>query len=279
MYEFTTPKPVRLRIEFGAGDVEVEATDTTTSTVRLEAYRDDDASQAALEQTTVEQRGDEIRIETPRKSSFFRRGAKLRARITVPTGSDVEAKLESADLDASGSYRNALVKSGSGDVRLDTVDDETSVQSGSGDVDVTEAGGRTRIQSGSGDIAIRTSRGQVSISTGSGDIRVDDAENAVQANAGSGDVEVGDAKGDVTVNTASGDQRIGRAYRGRLRCNAASGDVAVGIADGTAAWLEVNSISGSIHSELDGSEPPGEDEETVQVKVNTVSGDISLSRA
>jgi DUF4097 and DUF4098 domain-containing protein YvlB len=279
MYEFPTPDPVRLRIEFGAGDIEIEAIDTTTSTVRLDPYRDDDASREALEKTTVEQRGGEIRIETPRKSSIFRRGAKLRARITVPTGSGIEAKIESADLTASGDYRSVVVKTGSGDVRLDTVDGETSVQSGSGDVDVTRTGDRARIQAGSGDIAIRTSRGQVSISTGSGDIRVDEAADAVQANSGSGDIQIGDAQGDVSVNTASGDQSIGRAHRGRVRSNAASGDIQIGIASGTAAWLEINSISGSVHSELDGSEPPGEDEETVQVKANSVSGDITLTRS
>jgi DUF4097 and DUF4098 domain-containing protein YvlB len=279
MYEFSTPKPVRLRIEFGAGDIEIEATDTTTSTVELEAYRDDDASREALERTTVEQRGDEIRIETPRKSGIFRRGAKLGARITVPTGSDIEAKIDSADLTASGGYGNALVKTGSGDIRLDTVDEETSIQTGSGDVDVTRAGTRTRIQAGSGDVALRTTRGQASVSTGSGDIRLDEAADTVQANSGSGDIAIGDAQGDVSVNTASGDQNLGRAHRGRVRCNAASGDIQIGIADGTAAWLEINSISGSVSSELDGSEPPAEDEETVQVKANSVSGDITLTRA
>src|SRR5262245_12538646 len=111
MYEFSTPKPVRLRIEFGAGEIEIDATDTDTSTVQIELYRDDDASRDALEKVTVEQRGDEIRIETPRKTGgFFKRGGKLLARIAVPTGSSLDAKIESADLAASGTYANATVK-------------------------------------------------------------------------------------------------------------------------------------------------------------------------
>ncbi|HYJ70137.1 MAG TPA: DUF4097 family beta strand repeat-containing protein [Nocardioidaceae bacterium] len=281
MYEFSTSEPVRLRIEFGSGEIKIDATDTTTSTVEIEPYRDDDASREAVDRTTVEQRGDEILIETPRKTggSIFRRSAKIRARITVPTGSDIEAKIDSADLTARGQYGSVQVKTGSGDVRLETVDDEISVASGSGDVDVRLGGERTRIQAGSGDLSIRGSRGQVNLTTGSGDIRIDEAGDAVQATSGSGDVLIRTAEGDVTVSTASGDQRIRQVSRGRVRCNAASGDILIGIAEGTAAWLEVNSISGSVQSQLDGSEPPGEDEESVQVKANTVSGDIVLARA
>jgi DUF4097 and DUF4098 domain-containing protein YvlB len=279
MYEFSTSEPVRLRLELGAGDIEIDAVETDTSTVRLDAYRDDDASRDVLERTIVEQRGNEIRVESPRKSSFFRRGIKLRARITVPVGSSVEAKTDSADLSASGSLANAIVKTGSGDIRLDHVDEETSVATGSGDVDLASGGATTRVESGSGDLSIRHARGRVNVSTGSGDIRVGAADDTVQANSGSGDIKVGEAHGDVALNTASGDQQITRAERGRVRCNAASGDITIGIADGTAAWLEVNSISGSVQSQLDGAEPPGEDEETVQVKANTVSGDIVLVHA
>jgi DUF4097 and DUF4098 domain-containing protein YvlB len=83
----------------------------------------------------------------------------------------------------------------------------------------------------------------------------------------------------VSVNTASGDQNIARVAQGRVRCNAASGDIRIGIAEGTAVWLSVNSISGSVRSELDGAAPPEEGEPTVEVRANTVSGDIELVRA
>lgn len=279
MYEFSTPEPVRLRIEYGAGDVKIEAADTATTTIRIEAHRGDSASQDALEKTIVEQRGDEIRIETPRKSSLLRRSPQLSARITVPAGSSVEAKLDSADLHAEGEYRDALIKSGSGDVRVDTVTEETSVQSGSGDITVMRATGRARAEAGSGDVTLRTVEGPTKVSTGSGDIRVDEAHGQTQVNSGSGEILIGDTHGDLAVNSASGDQLIRRTHRGRVQCNAASGDLQIGIAEGIAVWLDVNSISGSVQSQLDGSEPPTEGEETVQIKANTVSGDIALVRA
>src|SRR5690606_11418327 len=155
-----------------------------TSTVRIEPLRDESVSREALEKTTIEQRGDEIRIETPRRSSFLRRAPALSAHITVPTGSSIEAKLDSADLHADGEYDSAWIKSGAGDIRIDTVRAETSAQAGSGDISLTRAHGRTRAQAGSGDVRIRRAEGQVKISTGSGDIRVDETYEQTQINSG-----------------------------------------------------------------------------------------------
>jgi hypothetical protein len=44
-------------------------------------------------------------------------------------------------------------------------------------------------------------------------------------------------------------------------------------------WLDVNTLSGSVSSALSGGEPPVEGEEAVELRVDTVSGDISLARA
>jgi hypothetical protein len=72
---------------------------------------------------------------------------------------------------------------------------------------------------------------------------------------------------------------VGRAQSGRVVCETASGDVLVGIAEGVPAWLDVHSLTGSVHSALGESEPPAEGETSVAVHANTVSGDITLLRA
>lgn len=279
MYEFNTPDPVRLRIEFGAGDIAIEATDTDRTTVQVSALRDDEVSREAAAETRVEQHGRDVVVEAPRRSGFLRRGPHLKLRVRIPSGSDLEAKTESADLTSAGWLNDVSIKTGSGDLRLETVTGDTSIQSGSGDVEIDAAGNVTRLQSGSGDLRLGRATGSVNARTGSGDIAIDEVSGPLQANSGSGDLRVGSAEGDVSVNTASGDQYLGRVVAGQLRCNAASGDVRIGIAEGTAAWLSVNSLSGSVRSELNGSEPPAADEPTVEVRVNTVSGDIELVRA
>jgi len=279
MYEFHTPEPVRLRIELGAGDIEVEAADTDRTTVELSVRGDHQGSAEAVAETRVEQRGSDIVVEAPRRTSSFRRSPRLQLRVRVPSDSELRAKIESADVTVTGRLTDVSIKTGSGNVRLDTITGDTTIQSGSGDIEIQSAGNATRLQSGSGDVRLRAAAGSVNASTGSGDITVDGVAGQLQASSGSGDVRVGSADGGVAVNTASGDQHIARVAQGRVRSNAASGDIRIGIAEGTAAWLSVNSISGSVRSELDGTAPPEDGEPTVEVRVNTVSGDIDLVRA
>ena len=256
MYDFHTPEPVKLRIEFGAGDISITASETERSTVEVISDRDDEGTRDAVAETRVEQRGDTIVIEGPRRSTFFRRGPQLELHITVPEHSMLQAKIESADLTVTGALSDVDVKTGSGDVRIDTVSGDASVQTGSGDLEIEHAGRSTRVQGGSSDVRIREADGSVNASTGSGDIEIERVAGRAQVNSGSGDVQIREPSQEVAVNTASGDQFIGRVVHGSVRANAASGDVRVGVATGTAAWLSINSLSGSVSSELDGAEEP-----------------------
>jgi len=279
MYEFHTPEPIRLRLEFGSGDISVEAVDTDRTVVEVSSVRDDDAGREAVADTRVEQRDGDVVIEAPRRSGFFGREPGLRLRVRLPRRSNLDAKIDSADLVATGQLGAVNIKTGSGDVRLDTVLEEISVQAGSGDVEIERAFGSTRVKSGSGDIRIRAAEGGITALTGSGDIDIDHADAGVQADSGSGDVRIAVAQGDLTLRTASGDQSVSRITTGRLRSTSASGDVHVGVAAGTAAWLNVNSLTGSVHTELDGAEPPEAGEDAAEVHINSVTGAITLVRA
>ncbi|MGH3499015.1 MAG: DUF4097 family beta strand repeat-containing protein [Nocardioidaceae bacterium] len=280
MYEFNTPEPVNIRIEFGAGDITIDARETSTTHVELTADREDEASARLVAETRIEQRGGDIVVEVPRhSSSFMRRSPSLTLRMVVPAASSLEAKTGSADLRTAGELSAARVGSGSGDIELDVVTGDAEVKTGSGDVRVEQVEGDVRINTGSGDVDLRQGGGSVTVSTASGDARVDSAKGRVQANTASGDVQLGDVGGDVNVNTASGDMQIGRVSQGRLKANSASGDVHVGVAHGTAAWLDVHTVSGSVRSSLDGGEAPAEGELSVELRVNTVSGDISITHA
>src|SRR5262245_54507202 len=115
MHTFDTPGPISLKVELWQGQVNVTATDTTTTTVALEPMRGDD--QGALElidAATVEQRGDEIVVLMPKiKSGLFRRGAQVLALITVPTFSKAKIETGSADVKTRGELGDTRVSSGS----------------------------------------------------------------------------------------------------------------------------------------------------------------------
>ena len=275
MHEFPVTGPVRLRVEFGAGDITLKAQQTDSVTVDLRGS--DDTGRGLAAETVIEQRGDEVVVEVPRRTGFLRRSPQLQLAVTLPEGSRVDVRTESADLDATGRLGDTQVKTGSGDTRIEHAADLT-VQSGSADVSVGTTDGFATLTAGSGDVTARAIGGPGRVSTGSGDIRVERGNGPLQVNSGSGDIQVDAAEGDVNANTASGDQYINRVVRGRVKVNSASGDIHVGVVDGTPVWLDVNTISGGVSSALSGGEPPVDGEDAVEMRVNTVSGDITLAR-
>ena len=280
MHAFDTPQPIRLRVEFGAGEIAVTATDTAQTTVELTPLSADDAARDLIARTAIDHRDNEVVVNAPRQSfGFFGRRPALRLEVTVPTGSALQIRTQSADVQAAGDLGGTLIETGSGDVRLDNVAAEARIRTGSGDISVERVDEALRTESGSGDLVVRQVFGDASVSTGSGDIGIDLVAGDAKLNTASGDVVVQVAQSSVSVNTASGDIQLLRVQRGRVQAATASGDVHVGVAGGTAAWLDVTTLSGNVGSDLDGTAEPGEHEETVQLQVNTVSGDITLVHA
>lgn len=279
-HEFVTTEPVRLRVEAGSGEIRINANDTDRTTVDIQpATRDTDAAYELIGRTLVEQRGDQVVVEVPRRGvGFLRRSPALAITVGLPEGSGIDVTADSADLRTAGRLGTVRTRSGSGDVLLGDVAD-AKVQSGSGDVDIDLASASIRVQTGSGSVIARTVGGACWVATGSGDVRVESATGAVQVSTGSGDISIDDAGDDVTIDSASGNHHVGRVRRGQVKVSSASGDVHVGVVDGTPVWLDVTSITGTVQSALDGSEPPEAGEDSVTLRVNTVSGDITLARA
>ena len=91
-----------------------------------------------------------------------------------------------------------------------------------------------------------TVAGEVSFTSGSGDLELVAGGRALVAKTGSGNITIGTAPADVRVTTASGDIRIDAVDAGEIRVKAASGDVQAGVRAGTAAWLDVHTVSGRV---------------------------------
>ncbi len=278
MHHFDTTGPIRLRLEFGAGDVTLDASDTTTTTVDLQPIGDDDESRDAVERTIVEQRGDEIVVKVPR-GRLLRRSPKLRLRMVMPLGSRLSAELQSADLVATGEYGTSDVSSGSGDVTVTTIAGDARVTSGSGDVALDVVTGACQLKSGSGSVRLESACGATNVGTGSGDVVVGHAAADVSVKSGSGDVRVDHADGSVVLMSGSGDLHVGRVVSGKVSAKAASGDVQIGVAAGTAAWLDLNTVSGDVVNGLDDATAPADGERVVEIRATTVSGDVLIRRA
>ena len=280
---FQTPRPVRLDIRNGAGEIRLDALPAHETMVYLEPQRDNEASVEAVRSARIELHeradGHDVVIDV-RGARRFLRGAEVLIRVTCPLESHAEIRTGSADIQGRGLFRSVDVETGSGDVRFDDISEDAEISAASGDVEISLVGGEARINTASGDIQIATVGGGGRLNTASGDVVVRTAGGRFEANTASGDVLVREALGSVSINTASGDQEVGSAFHDSINLRSASGDLRVGIKQGSRLYVDARSRSGDVVSELPVSDtPPEGDAPLLELRAHTMSGDITVVRA
>ena len=267
MPTFETPGRVALDVEVPGGEVSVATWDEPRVDVDVRPARGDDASVAAAAETRVElvERGGgyEVSIRVPKQPGrrFFSRGPELDVKIRCPQDADVELTTQSADLDGTGRLGDVGVRSASGDVRVGDVG-ELSFTTASGDLDAGTVAGSLSVKSASGDVSVRAVVGAASVNTVSGDARL------------------GETQGLASVTSVSGDVELDAVAAG-ARLNSVSGDLHVAARRGLALWIDAQSVSGSVTSDLDvgGDEGEAEGGIRVELRARSVSGDIRITRA
>jgi DUF4097 and DUF4098 domain-containing protein YvlB len=267
---FETPEPIELYVEIGKGSVEIRATSTTTTILDIEG-RDAD-------EVTVTFENNRLSVIGPKDggSWFSGRDRDLQVEVELPTGSDVSVKTGSADIEVSGQVNEVRIKTGSGDVTCDTFTGAAQIETGSGDVEISEAMAELRIKSGSGDMSVGTCVGNLNVSTGSGDVEVGTTSAKTVVKTGSGDLNVATANADISLATGSGDMSIGTVRRGHVSLKGASSDLEIGIPAGTPVWADINTVTGSVRSNLESVGAPQEGQDHIELQARTVSGDITL---
>ncbi|HWB34509.1 MAG TPA: hypothetical protein VHA75_00640, partial [Rugosimonospora sp.] len=121
-----------------------------------------------------------------------------------------------------------------------------------------------------GGAVVKNSNGDTAIDAVAGDLRVRNANGAIEVErAGTG----------VDAKTSNGSIRLGELVRGSVVLGTSNGNLDVGIAEGTAAWLEVNTGYGQVRNLLENATRPEEAEQTVEVRGRTSYGDIVIHRS
>ena len=267
MPTFETPGPVLLDLRLPSGTIEIVTSDRGDTDVELEPLRDDEATREAFAAARIQVHDTAGRrvvlVDVPSRRGFFGRQPQFRLRVGAPEGADVECRTRSADVNCAGVVGDFDAKTASGDIVFDAVSGEAMVNTASGDV----RGGHVR--------------GRVGVTTASGDVFVGRAEAGAHLNAVSGDVHLREALAEVDLHTVSGDQKVESAAGGPIGSQSVSGDVWIGIARGTRVHVDAGSVSGDTTSALTMTDGPGDGaaSEIVDVRINTVSGDIHLARA
>lgn len=273
---FSTPGPVLLTLKLPRGAVELETVDGNETTVELEPIDDSERAREQIEraEVTMRERGDgqEVIVDADPEDFGFRRGRfsitisgrrdAVRLRVRAPHGADVNVYTGSADITGEGRFGDVESKTASGDIDFGEIERNAAIKVAAGDVKVARVGGSLKVQSAAGDVDV----GSVG--------------DAVDVKTASGDVNVEEAGGSVSVQSASGNVRVGAVSRGSVELKSVSGDMLVGIRRGSRVYLDVKTVTGDAHSDLEVGDAPEDDEgPLVNLRATAMSGDIKIVRS
>ena len=281
---FETRGHVRLYVQNEVGLITITARETATTVVSL--VPETPGAEELVERATVECRpaggGHVVAVKIPRLHGmrFIRRNA-VTVRVEVPAGSDVKVVAGSADVEITGSIGTGDLQSSSGDITTDDVAAGVTAKTASGNVTLGAVGGEVRVATASGDLRCSSVAGPAIFSTASGDLEVGAAGNRVEVKATSGNVRLGELTHGARIVNVSGDVRILALGEGDLHVRSVSGDVTVGVAQGVDLHVDVETMSGSVHSDipLDDAPAPTRSDVRVDLSVRSVSGNVDIGRA
>jgi Putative adhesin len=280
MSHFETPQPISVVLELRVADVRVAAADRADTIVHVrpsDSSKPDDV--AAAEQTRVEYADGRLLIKSPRRLREWSPrsdGGSIDVDVELPAGSDLSGHTAVGGFRATGPLGRCELKSSAGEISLDqatraklTTAGDIRLERVTGDAELTTATGAVRAGAIDGSAVVKNSNGDIRIGEVGGDLRI---------KAANGDIDVEHSHTSVSAKTANGRIRVGSIHRGVLVAETANGHIEVGIADGVAAWLDLDTRYGHVLNGLDAAEGPGSADEHVEVRARTGFGDITIRR-
>jgi len=279
MPEFDTPEPIAVTVDAVCANITMVAGDRIDTVVDVQPTNQADESDVrAAEATRVEYANGRLVVKGPRRRGLFNnKSESFDVRIELPTGSTVDADVTVGGLTAEGRIGQCRFKTQTGGISVDQTG-ALRLNTTMGRVSVGRAEGRVEITTGTGDVLIDELHGPAVVKNLNGDTRVGELTGELQVSSANGDVFVERAGGTVVAKSAHGSIRLAEVVRGSVDLDVAAGSLDVGIREGTAAWLDVNSISGRVRNSMTATDQP-DTGDTVQVRARTVAGDITIRRA
>jgi DUF4097 and DUF4098 domain-containing protein YvlB len=279
---FDTPEPISAVLEIGVGDISIEAGDRADTVVEVtpgDAAKPADVR--AAEQTRVEFTGGQLLVKTPRnwRQYSFRSGHEsVDVRIELPAGSQVRVEAGVAGVRSQGRVGECRVSTGVGEVQLDQAG-PARLKTGAGDITVRRVTGHCEIASGTGAIRVGHVDGDAVVKNSNGDTLVGAITGDLRASSANGTITVDQAGGSVTAKTARGNVRLGEVRGGTVEAQTGFGQIDVAVADGVAAWLDLDARFGEVRSSLDAAGQPEPGEDSVEIRARSSFGNIEIRRS
>ena len=280
MPTYETPEAIAVTLDLAVGYLRITASDRTDTAVEVRPSDDADESDVqAAEQVRVDYTNGTLRITGPKRVfDFSRKTRSVDVTIDLPTGSQVSAQLQAGDLRCAGRLGECTLKTSAGNAWLERTG-PLRLHTSAGHLTANAVAGNADISTGSGKIQIGEVAGTAVVKNSNGDTTIDAVTGDLRVRAANGDIQVGRAGASVDAKTSNGAIRLGQIVRGMVVLDTALGNLDIGVADGTAAWLEVNTGFGHVRNLLENATRPEEADQTVEVRGRTSYGDITIRRA
>ncbi|MFC0504711.1 DUF4097 family beta strand repeat-containing protein [Micromonospora costi] len=280
MPNFETPEPISVTLDLGLGDVRISASDRTDTVVEVRpSDAADESDVKAAQQVRVDYANGVLRITGPKAPVFYSRKTRsVDVSVELPSGSRVAVEMQAGDIRCAGRLGECRLKTSAGNVRAERTG-RLRVDTAAGHVTVDGVTGNAEVHTGSGTVRIGEVEGTAVVKNSNGSTTIDAVDGDARVRAANGDIHVERAGAGVDAKTSNGGIRLGEVVRGTVTLDTAMGDLDVGIAEGTAAWIEVNTKFGKVRNLLENTTRPDETAQTVEVRGRTSYGDITIHRA
>lgn len=282
MPRFDTPEPIVASINMPAGSVRIRAEARTDTRVEVRPRNEDSDQDAQLAaQARVEYDNGRLRINVPRNRLHLMFGPSMGPAVEVdvelPEGSEVDADAW-ADFVIGGRLGPVTIQGAVGDVRIERTG-RLRARSSMGDIRVGRADGPADLHTSMGAIRVGTIDGSGVLKTATGELDVGEATGDLRLKTSAGDITVEHAWTSVEAKTSAGAIRIGEVGGGTVDLRTSWGELEIGVPEDVAAWLDMQSKSGRVRSELDEAGAPADTDKKVEIHARTAYGDILVRRA
>jgi DUF4097 and DUF4098 domain-containing protein YvlB len=281
MPNYETPEPISVTLELGVGDVRIAASDRTDTVVEVRPSDEADESDVkAAQQVRVDYTNGMLRVTGPKSRAFdfSRKTRSVDVSIELPSGSQLSAEMQAGDYRCAGRLGQCQLKTSVGNVWLERTG-PLRLDTSAGHITADDIAGNAEISTGTGKIQIGEVEGTAVIKNSNGDTTIDAVTGDLRVRAANGDIRIEHAGAGVDAKTSNGSIRLGEVNRGSIILGTAMGNLDIGIAEGTAAWLEVNTGFGHVRNLLNDTTQPDDTDQTVEIRGRTSYGDITIHRS
>ncbi len=281
MPDYETLEPISVTLELGVANVRITASDRADTAVEVRPTDESDESDVqAAQRVKVDYANGVLQIAGPRGRGFdfSRKSRSVDLSIDLPAGSQVTGDVLMGNLSTEGRLGECRLKTSAGNLRLERTG-PLRADTGAGHITADSVAGDAEIHTGTGKVRVGEVKGTLVVKNSNGDTEIDAVTGDLRVRSANGAITVEQAGAGVEAKTSNGPIRIGEVARGSVEMATAMGDLEIGIAEGTAAWLDLNTGFGEVRNLLDNATQPEKSDETVEVRGRTSYGDITIRRA